>query len=225
MKSSRLLILGALLLAAGGCTTNSPTPAPVTATPAATIAAAADTQTPGGVTSDSTLVAPLAAGARPANWAQPLTLPGLPNLHKVSDQLYRGAQPEAEGIAQLKALGIRTIVNLRGFHSDRDEIDTFAIGYEHITFNTWQPERADMVRFLRIVTNPDSTPVFVHCQHGADRTGTMVALYRIAVQGWSKTEAIREMTEGGFGFHYIWSNLPQWVENLDIERLKRQAGM
>jgi hypothetical protein len=53
----------------------------------------------------------------------------------------------------------------------------------------------------------------------------MVAIYRIAVQGWSKTEAIREMTEGGFRFHRIWSNLPRWIEKLDIDSIKRQAGM
>ena len=89
----------------------------------------------------------------------------------------------------------------------------------------WHPEEKEAVRFLKIVTDPQRTPVLVHCQHGADRTGTMIAVYRIAVQGWSKAEAIREMTEGGFGFHWIWSNLPRWIQKLDIDRIKRQAGM
>ena len=53
----------------------------------------------------------------------------------------------------------------------------------------------------------------------------MIAVYRIAVQGWSKAEAIREMTEGGFGFHRTWSNLPTWIQKLNIDRIKRQAGI
>jgi protein tyrosine/serine phosphatase len=76
-----------------------------------------------------------------------------------------------------------------------------------------------------IVTNPKRTPVLVHCQHGADRTGTMCALYRVAVQNWKKEEALREMTQGGFGFHEIWENLPVWFEKLDIKAIKKKAGI
>ncbi|MCP4369159.1 MAG: dual specificity protein phosphatase family protein [Deltaproteobacteria bacterium] len=65
----------------------------------------------------------------------------------------------------------------------------------------------------------------VRCQHGADRTGTMCALYRVAVQGWTKEEAIREMTEGGFGFHEVWKILPSWIKELDIESIRKDAGI
>jgi len=162
---------------------------------------------------------------RPETWAQPVKLSGVPNLYRVSDELYRGDQPSPQGMQDLKDLGIKTIVNLRSFHSDRDEIGDTGLAYEHITMKAWHPEEKEAVRFLKIVTDPERTPVLVHCQHGADRTGTLVAIYRIAVQGWSKTEAIREMTEGGFGFHRIWSNLPRWIEKLDIDLIKKQAGM
>jgi protein tyrosine/serine phosphatase len=162
---------------------------------------------------------------RPAHWAKPIQVKGAPNLHKVSETLYRSAQPSAEGMANLKAMGIETIVNLRSFHSDRDEIGNTGLAYEHIYMKAWHPEEEDAVRFLQIVTNPKRTPVLVHCQHGADRTGIMFALYRVAVQGWTKEEAIREMTQGGFGFHEIWKNLPDWFENLDIETIKKKAGI
>jgi len=162
---------------------------------------------------------------RPVSWAQPIKLDGVPNLHKVSDSLYRSAQPTLQGMQNLKRMGIETIVNLRSFHSDRDEIADTGLGYEHIYMKAWHPERKEVVRFLQIATNPKWTPVLVHCQHGADRTGTMCALYRIAVQGWTKKAALREMTEGGFGFHEVWENLPEWIQELDIDSIKKDAGI
>jgi len=162
---------------------------------------------------------------RPANWARQLHVSGLPNLHKVSNELYRCAQPTAEGIQHLRSLGIKTVVNLRSFHSDAGMIGNAAIHYEPIPMNAWHPEEEEVVRFLRIVTDPKRVPVLVHCQHGADRTGTMCALYRIVVQGWSKEEALREMQEGGFGFHGVWQNLIRYVNGLDIERIKQKAGI
>ena len=162
---------------------------------------------------------------RPASWARPITLAGVPNLHKISDTLYRSAQPTAEGMKNLKQMGIETIVNLRSFHSDRSEIGSTGLAYEHIYMKAWHPEREDVVRFLQIVTNPRRTPVLVHCQHGADRTGSMSALYRVVVEGWTKEEAVREMSEGSFGFHEVWTNLPDWIANLDIESIRKDVGI
>ena len=162
---------------------------------------------------------------RPAHWAERIQLIGVPNLHKVSDTLYRNAQPSAEGMKNLKAIGIETVVNLRSFHSDRDEIEGTGLAYEHIYMKTWHPEEKEAVRFLQIVTNLRRTPVLVHCQRGADRTGAMCAIYRVAVQGWGKEEALKEMTEGGFGFHGLWQDLARWITALDMEGIKKRAGI
>jgi protein tyrosine phosphatase (PTP) superfamily phosphohydrolase (DUF442 family) len=162
---------------------------------------------------------------RPETWAQPVKLEGVPNLYRISYELYRGDQPSPQGMQNLKKLGLKTIINLRSFHSDRDEIGETGLAYVHIFMKPWHPEEEEVVRFLKVIADPQRGPFLVHCQHGSDRTGTMVAIYRIAVQGWSKAEAIREMTEGGFGFHPIWSNLPKWIQKLDIDNLKRQAGI
>jgi protein tyrosine phosphatase (PTP) superfamily phosphohydrolase (DUF442 family) len=163
--------------------------------------------------------------SRPPHWAQPILMKGVPNLHKVSDTLYRSAQPSAEGMRNLRAIGVETIVNLRSFHSDRHEIGDTGLAYEHIYMKAWHPEEDDAVRFLQIVANPRRDPVLVHCQHGADRTGTMCALYRVAMQGWTNEEAIEEMSQGGFGFHGLWDNLIQWINALDVERIKKRAGI
>jgi protein tyrosine/serine phosphatase len=162
---------------------------------------------------------------RPPLWAQPIVLDGVPNLHKVTDQLYRSAQPTAEGMGNLKKRGMETIINLRSFNSDRKEIGGTGLGYEHIYMKAWHPERKEVVRFLQIVTNEKRTPVLVHCQHGADRTGTMCALYRVIIQGWTKEAAIQEMRDGGYGFHEIWKNLPEWIEELDIESIRKELNI
>jgi protein tyrosine/serine phosphatase len=158
-------------------------------------------------------------------WAQPVDRPGLPNLHKVSDDLYRGAQPTVEGIAELKTLGVKTVINLRNGDSDRKVLAGSGLAYELIPMTAWRPHDDDVIQFLRVVTDESRLPAFVHCRRGADRTGMMVAIYRIAVQGWSKDEAIAEMTQGGFRFNSGWQNLVQYVRDLDIAAIKRHAGI
>jgi protein tyrosine/serine phosphatase len=95
----------------------------------------------------------------------------------------------------------------------------------HIPVKTWDPKDEQVVRFLKTVTDKNRRPVFVHCQHGADRTGTMCAIYRVAVDGWTKQQAIDEMTKGGFGFHSVWTNLPKFIEKLDVKKVKAKAGL
>ena len=149
-----------------------------------------------------------------------MELEGVPNFHQVSPSLYRSAQPTETGMANLKKMGIRTVINLRSFHSDRDEISDTGLAYEHIYMKAWHPERKEVIRFLQIVTDPNRAPILVHCKHGADRTGTMCAIYRIALEGWSVEDAIKEMTEGDFNFHEVWDNLPEFIEELNIDEIK-----
>lgn len=162
---------------------------------------------------------------RDPTWAVPLERPGLPNLHKVDDNLYRGAQPTAEGFRELKAMGIKTVINLRKFHSDRKLLGGTGLRYVSIGANAWHSEDEDVVEFLKTVSDTSKGPFFVHCQHGADRTGTMNAIYRMVMQGWSKDRAIEEMTRGGYGFHSIWKNLIRYIQKLDIDKIRRKAGI
>jgi len=158
-------------------------------------------------------------------WAEPIELAGVTNLHKVSSQLYRGAQPTAEGMRQLKRHGIKTIVNLRSAHSDRDVIGESALHYEHIEMKPWVTDDDEVVWFLKVVTDANRTPAFVHCRRGADRTGAMCAIYRIFVQGWTREQAVQEMTAGGFGFHPRFDNLADCIRGLDIDEIKERAGL
>jgi protein tyrosine phosphatase (PTP) superfamily phosphohydrolase (DUF442 family) len=164
------------------------------------------------------------AVARPARWATPIARPGVPNLHQVAPGLYRSAQPTEEGLHALPTLGVRTVVNLRSMHSDRAALDGVPIAYEPIPMVAWKAEEDELLAFLRVATDPARQPVLVHCQHGADRTGTAVAIYRMVVEGWTREDAIEEMTHGGFGFHSEWSNLIAFLEKVDVERLRRRLA-
>jgi protein tyrosine/serine phosphatase len=174
-----------------------------------------------------TNVAPahVTATNRPVQWAQPLTLPGVYNFYEVTTNLYRGAQPTAEGMKELKAMGIRTVINLRAWHSDKDEVA--GTGLKSIRFETepWHADEADVVGFLKAVTDTNNLPAFVHCQRGADRTGLMCAMYRIVICGWTKQEAIEEMKKGGYHFSPLWENLVRYIEKADIAEIKRRVGL
>lgn len=151
--------------------------------------------------------------SRPANWAVPLEREGLSNLYKVSDDLYRGAQPKPTGVEELKKLGIKTIVNLRNSNLDEKMITGSGINYFHIPISSIFPRKKKFARFLEIVSDPANCPVFVHCRRGADRTGTAVALYRIKVQEWKVEDAINEMVNGGYHFNPLYFNLKSLVRN------------
>ena len=174
---------------------------------------------------------------RPLNWAQPVgktqLQQGVPNLFRVSPVLYRSAQPTVEGLTilnkgQAMSYGlpneIKTVVNLRNNAGDDALVLPKGVRYEQIPFDTWQVKEADVVRFLKIVRNPANQPVLLHCKHGADRTGMMTAIYRIVEQGWRKQDAIAEMTQGGFGYHPIWSNLIRYIENMDVVQIRQKVA-
>jgi hypothetical protein len=176
----------------------------------------------------------VAQATRPATWATPVaSSPGLPNLQRVNATLYRSAQPSREGFLWLEAQAslahgdpsIRTIVSLRTSADDADFVSRSSpLRLEEISFKTWHPEDEDVVKFLRIVTTPALQPVLVHCRHGSDRTGTMVAVYRIVIEGWTKAQAIDEMANGSFGFHPMWQNLLRYIEALDVDAIRAQVA-
>ncbi len=169
------------------------------------------------------------SNSRQADWAHSLQMNGVPNFYKVSDNLYRSGQPaSAEALQSLETsdLHIRTVVDLRWSEFSLDKIRRTGLEYEHIPMIGWPlfPREEQVIKFLRIVNDDERTPILVYCRHGADRTGIMCAVYRVAVQGWTKERALEEMIEGGFGFHgFQDGNVVQWISSLNIDRIKRKA--
>ncbi len=144
------------------------------------------------------------------------------NYCVISPVLSRGEQPNRTGFEQLKIDGIKTIVNLRSSDSDKTMLKGLGLRYLRIPQYAFNTSDKDIARFLRVVTDSDFTPVFVHCLHGSDRTGMMVAAYRICVESWTSQRAIDEMQV--FGFHGIFENIRRRVRAIDPEAMMKAVG-
>ncbi|MGA8271343.1 MAG: protein-tyrosine phosphatase family protein [Candidatus Sulfotelmatobacter sp.] len=146
------------------------------------------------------------------SWCQTGTdLRGLPNFGRVTENLYRGGQPSSDGLNALRSMGVGIVVN---FRDDRAEtatetrqVESLGLKYVGIPWSAnHEPSSAQVVEFLDLVrATPPNTKIFVHCRRGADRTGLMIAAYRVAVQHKPVAEAVSEMHQ----YHYDWFFRPQ----------------
>lgn len=154
-------------------------------------------------------------------WAKKLEVDTFTNLFQVSGDFYRSEQPQCSSFDLLCSLGLRSILNLRSRDNNKAVLADLPLNNFHVSMlpdKFGDPEILMALRHLLAAPKP----ILVHCQHGSDRTGVVFALYRIIFENWSKQDAIKEMKEGGFGYHVKYTNIPNYVESADIEKMKRQ---
>jgi uncharacterized protein (TIGR01244 family) len=158
---------------------------------------------------------------RNAEWATPL--PQVSNLHQVTPVLYRSAKLDSSDVAQLQALGVKTVISLRSFHSDTQVLEGSGIRAVRIPINTWAIRDKHVVDTMRSIRAAEQQgPVLLHCLHGADRTGMMAAMYRMLYQGWPREKAIDELKNGGYGYHAVWKNIESYLKRVDVAALRAQ---
>ena len=148
--------------------------------------------------------------ARNPDWAEPVdkTL----NLYRVADKAH---------VAELEGLGIRTSVDLREFHSDSGVLKGSSIQPVRIRTNTWSISDKTVIAALTAIHRAEADgPVVLHCHHGADRTGLVIAMYRIIYQDWTKGAALDELVHGGYGYHAMWKNIPSYIKHADVEKIR-----
>lgn len=159
---------------------------------------------------------------RPENWAVKIENQNLKNLFKLNDTIYRCEQPDNSGFALLDSLGIKSILNLRTKQTDKQCSGKLPLTLFHIEMHAKKITDNDIVESLKVLINSQK-PIVVHCKYGSDRTGVVIALYRIIFQGWTKEQAIQEMRNGEYGFHKFFKNIPEYINNCDISELKKQV--
>ena len=143
--------------------------------------------------------ASLQARSLPA--ASPVASIRIDNFGKVSDALYRGAQPSGRDYADLASLGVKTVVNLRddGDASEPALVKKAGMNFVLIPMSGWErPSDKAVAQFLDIMSKPENLPVYVHCKVGKHRTGAMVALYRMTTDRWDAAKAYVEMQKYHF---------------------------
>lgn len=129
------------------------------------------------------------------------------NFGKVTDFLYRGAQPKEDEYSQLADMGIKTVIDLRDDPKDfaREGSERNGMHYINMPMSDKDyPEADAATRFLEIVNNQDNWPVFVHCAGGRHRTGAMTAVYRMTMEGWDIERAYEEMKD--YDFYTRWGH-------------------
>ncbi len=158
-----------------------------------------------------------------------LHIEGIHNAGKINDVLYRGAQPKEQGLAELKKLGISTIVDLRGEGPDkirweRGQAESLGMRFVHIPVSGWSPPTDEQVgQFLSLFRSNPPQKIFVHCRFGDDRTGVFVATYRMAMEKWTPEQAMDEMYF--FGFSGFWHpSMKSFIKNFPV-RLKSAPAL
>ena len=136
----------------------------------------------------------------------PLALAGpnrdLPNFHAVAPGIWRGAAPSAAGLKSLKERGVKTVIDLRiekkGQSEEAASAKALGLRRVRIPMGREAPTERQVTQFLAEMKGAGAAPVFVHCQHGADRTGAMIGIWRATRQGWPFDKTYAEMRKYGF---------------------------
>jgi tyrosine-protein phosphatase SIW14 len=138
-------------------------------------------------------------------WAAEAAAPGVANFHQVTGRIYRGAQPDAKGWDSLAKLGVKTIIDLRpekehSCKAEKRAVEAAGMHYVNAPLNgAHAPSDRNISKVLGLLDD-SASPIFVHCRRGADRTGTVIACYRITHDGWNNRRALQEATSFGMSW-------------------------
>ncbi len=130
---------------------------------------------------------------------------GIENFRQVNDRIYRGAQPEDGAWPALAKLGVKTVIDLRrevehSVAAEKRMVEAAGMKYVNFPMNGFDTPTPDqMAKVLALMDGTD--PVFIHCKQGRDRTGTVIATWRMAREQWTNEKALGEARECGLHWY------------------------
>lgn len=143
------------------------------------------------------------------------------NFHQVSADLWRSAQPDAAQMQTLEQRGIKTILNLRQWHDDDGEAAGTHLNLRRVPMNAAAFNNLDVVSALREI-HLAPKPVLVHCWHGSDRTGLIVAMYRLVFENASRSEVLAELRTPAYGYHENhYPGIARYLSTVDIPQIQQ----
>lgn len=162
---------------------------------------------------------------RPVVWAQPMLNSELDNFYKVDEGVYRSRQPDDDEIGEITGLGIKEVLNLRELHSDKGELGGNGLKLYRVKMNAGNITHYQLINALKIIKERRGA-ILIHCWHGSDRTGATIAAYRIIFEDWSKSEAIDELINGGYGYHEnVYPNIVDVINGIDVRQYQKELGI
>lgn len=166
------------------------------------------------------MAAPFAAAQQPAKHVR--------NFGQVNKSVYRGGEPSSVGIEELGAMGIKTIIDLRqrSGATDTEKKEAEKLGIKYIGFPLAElsaPTNAQVEELLKHLIRPNSGPIFIHCRRGKDRTGTIIACYRIQHDRWTNAEALAEANK--YGMSHLERGMRSYISHFRSFSLPEGTGL
>jgi tyrosine-protein phosphatase SIW14 len=176
---------------------------------------------------DVTASHPARTSGTPGHAIPPLLkVPGLRGFGQITPTLYRGGRPTEEGLACIAKMGVSIVISQEGSFKDLHEpVERLGMRYVSIPWECSFPRDRTIAKFLQLLRDNRGKKVFVYCHYGDDRTGMMIAAFRMAEQGWSAEEAKEEMMAFGFDFFHrrICTGLSSYEEHFPSHWRESQA--
>lgn len=143
----------------------------------------------------------------------PIEVKDAKNCYRLSAELYRSGQPGSRGFKALEKLGLKSVLNLREYHSDADEAEHTGLRLYRMKLAAGKVTREELMDCLLVISSAPK-PILVHCWHGSDR---------IVMQGWTPEKALEELMDERFGHHRsYYSNLAELVRTTDWKAFKEE---
>jgi tyrosine-protein phosphatase SIW14 len=158
-----------------------------------------------------------------------VSIAGVQNFDRIDEHVYRGAQPTNEGFRNLAKLGVKVVLDLRETDdraaAERRVVTAAGMKYVNVPMTGLTPPTdAEITKILALLEDGAAGPVFVHCKHGADRTGAVIAAYQIDFHKWDNARALKDAKDHGMGYFqfprqaYVKSFQPRSIQDANAKK-------